>query len=439
MKALDLHLHMQKLGTWVDWSKTCDGFKAGQPSVDVTGIAVGWTSVLPALQQAHAAGCNLFVTHEPTFYDHMDEDPRWRETKPARRKSRFLEQTGMVVYRCHDVWDRVPDIGITDSWATHLSLPTPTARKTYYNLYTLPAQPAHELAQRVAASVVDLDQHAVQLLGPPGKIVSRLAIGTGAITDVPTMVEMGADVILATDDGLTYWRHGTWAIDQDLPVIIVNHATAELPGMRSLADYLRRQFPDVKVEYVGPQCLYSLVGAARSGQSQLTMVLDDLSALPPADVPPGYRLHHLQPGQEWAYTQVMADSIYPGQSLEGWFERTFSSNRQYDPQNLLLIWCGDQPVAVTAAWQADLDGQQVGCIHMVGVLAAHRGKGLGKVITLAALHQLGRRGFARAILDTDDWRIPAIKAYLRLGFKPIYRDESHQARWQAAMRRIESS
>lgn len=66
MRALEIDQHMREVGTWVDWSQTVDTFKSGDPRMDVRGIAVAWQSQWPTLKAAHAAGCNLFVTHEPT-------------------------------------------------------------------------------------------------------------------------------------------------------------------------------------------------------------------------------------------------------------------------------------------------------------------------------------------------------------------------------------
>ena len=50
------------------------------------------------------------------------------------------------------------------------------------------------------------------------------------------------------------------------------------------------------------------------------------------------------------------------------------------------------------------------------------------------------RGYPAAVLETDDFRIPAIRSYMKLGFVPVYdvRGEDHRARWSkvTARRRI---
>ncbi len=60
--------------TGVEWRKeTVDTFKTGNPDTPVTGIATTFIASLDVLQRAAAAGRNLIITHEPTFYNHLDK------------------------------------------------------------------------------------------------------------------------------------------------------------------------------------------------------------------------------------------------------------------------------------------------------------------------------------------------------------------------------
>jgi len=57
----------------VPWrSETVDTFKAGNPETVVKGIATSFSATLDVCQRAHAAGRNLLIMHEPTFYNHTD-------------------------------------------------------------------------------------------------------------------------------------------------------------------------------------------------------------------------------------------------------------------------------------------------------------------------------------------------------------------------------
>lgn len=73
---------------------------------------------------------------------------------------------------------------------------------------------------------------------------------------------------------------------------------------------------------------------------------------------------------------------------------------------------------------------------MVAVHPGAQGKGLGKKICLAVLHDLASRGYKSALLSTDDIRLPAIKLYLSLGFEPFYTDGSHKERWNKVYEKI---
>jgi putative NIF3 family GTP cyclohydrolase 1 type 2 len=259
---------MRALGTWVNWEQTVDTFKAGNPDDEVRAIAVAWQSQWPTLKAAHEAGCNLFITHEPTFYVHRDDDPGAYQDAQLDAKRAWLKATGMVVYRCHDVWDLVPQHGVRDSWARGLGLdgsPLAEDARRYYGLYRVGPESVRQLAERFGARLVDVGQHGVQVVGDASRVVQHLAIGTGAACRVPAMASLRApggaapDALLVTDDGIRFWADGCWAIDRDLPLLVVNHASAEEWGLRSLASYLQEHFPGVAIRHFAQGCLYQTV------------------------------------------------------------------------------------------------------------------------------------------------------------------------------------
>ena len=57
----------------VEWkAETVDGFKAGDPSIVITGVATTSMATLAVLQQAVKTGANLVITTHPTFYARTD-------------------------------------------------------------------------------------------------------------------------------------------------------------------------------------------------------------------------------------------------------------------------------------------------------------------------------------------------------------------------------
>jgi GNAT superfamily N-acetyltransferase len=81
----------------------------------------------------------------------------------------------------------------------------------------------------------------------------------------------------------------------------------------------------------------------------------------------------------------------------------------------------------------DVEGPQSGAcaLSWVGVDPAHRGRGLGKELTALAIDAAVAGGKSLICLSTDDFRIPAIRTYLSVGFRPCLGswDRSHHWRW----------
>ena len=256
MKAREVMAHFQQVGTWVNWDRTCDQFLHGDPDVEVKGIAAAWIPTHAALEQASDKGLNLFITHEPAFLDAYQGTLTGDEL--IGRKKALLDESGITLMRCHDTWDRMPQFGIPDAWAEFLGFHTearPVA--SFYRVCLLDEMRVEEAARLVLEKIRALGQDTVLIFGDRDQRVKRMAVGTGAITHLPSMYDLKVDLILATDDGMNFWNGGLWAADLGMPLLIVNHATAEKPGMRAMARYLKKTFPELTVEYLDVSFPYS--------------------------------------------------------------------------------------------------------------------------------------------------------------------------------------
>jgi putative NIF3 family GTP cyclohydrolase 1 type 2 len=259
--AAEVELHLRSLnGGWVNWTDTTDAFLAGDPEIEPTGIAVGWMGSRAALEEGLRLGCNLFITHEPIFYNGQYDDEGMLRSPAAQAKREWLSRSGLTVLRCHDLWDQLPGIGIPDSWARLLGFDRPIVGEGYCRVFDVRGRTAGAIAEQVASATRFLGQDAVELLGSPDTPVSRLALGTGAITPVTHFLETyHADIALCSDDGFTYWREGSMAADLGIPIIVVNHAVSEIEGMRHLAEHLRERFPALPIHFIPQTCMYRLV------------------------------------------------------------------------------------------------------------------------------------------------------------------------------------
>lgn len=171
---------------------------------------------------------------------------------------------------------------------------------------------------------------------------------------------------------------------------------------------------------------------------QLRMLLPHLDDLQALKVPDGYHLRTFQPGDERAWGEIMEST--GGLGTEWTIERVRERmilREQFDSAGMFFVTSdadAGRPVASATAWRASQDERVLGNVHMVCAVESHRGRGLGRLVTLAVLHRLREQGFQRADLSTDDWRLAAIKTYLGLGFVPVYLPDPdgldpHEPRW----------
>lgn len=159
------------------------------------------------------------------------------------------------------------------------------------------------------------------------------------------------------------------------------------------------------------------------------MWLKDLSHLPPIQMPEDFYVCTLKPGIEQDYIDVMRQSLKKNADPE-WFHQNFLKDIEYDPQNLILVYREKTPVAVAAAWQVKRKNQNIGHLKSVGVVEDYRGQGLGRQVSLVALHRLRDRGFHKVMLKTHGNRLRAIHLYLSIGFEPQYNLWMGKRKWR---------
>ena len=72
-----------------------------------------------------------------------------------------------------------------------------------------------------------------------------------------------------------------------------------------------------------------------------------------------------------------------------------------------------------------------GALNWVCGDPAHTGKGLGMSVCAAVTARLLAAGYEEVYLLTDDWRLPALSIYLKLGYRPLLFAPDMEVRWQA--------
>jgi putative NIF3 family GTP cyclohydrolase 1 type 2 len=83
---------------------TVDTVKTGDPRQPAAGIVTTFLASYDVIEAAIAKGANFIITHEPTFYNHLDETD-WLVNDPIyQAKRKLIDDHGLVIWRFHDYW-----------------------------------------------------------------------------------------------------------------------------------------------------------------------------------------------------------------------------------------------------------------------------------------------------------------------------------------------
>jgi mycothiol synthase len=161
---------------------------------------------------------------------------------------------------------------------------------------------------------------------------------------------------------------------------------------------------------------------------QLLMRRSTLDSLPPIPpLPPGYTLREYQDGDLEPVARLLSAAF----NDENWTPDQVRRKLVDAPdvRKTFVVAYEGAPVAVASVRLLPDRFPDSGYLHWVAVDPAHQGRKLGAVVVLAVLHEFARIGCKDAVLETDDDRLPAIKTYQNLGFRPEHREPMHVDRW----------
>ncbi len=239
----------------VPWrTPTVDTFKAGDPATRVTGIAVTMMATYDVLVRAAASGDNLIISHEPTFYSHLDKTAGFEQQHDAvwAQKEQFIREHHLVVWRFHDHWHMHRPDGIltgvvrTLKWQAYQSQTEPS-------LFVVPEMTLADLASQMKDR---LGINVLRVVGDPAMKVTRVSLAPGASgpehhqmllhRDHPDVLAIGEvpewETIEYIADASAEGRHEA--------LILLGHIPSEQAGMEYCTEWLKTFVNEVKVEFV---------------------------------------------------------------------------------------------------------------------------------------------------------------------------------------------
>jgi mycothiol synthase len=157
---------------------------------------------------------------------------------------------------------------------------------------------------------------------------------------------------------------------------------------------------------------------------------------PPAwTLPPAYSLRFYQAGDELAYFTLMERAGYPGWTLHEfglWLQKAL-------PTGFFMAFdraTGQLAATAMACHNPTPLHPLGGSVSCVATDPDHRCRGLGYAVAAAATCRLVEAGYREIYMLTDDWRLGAIKIYLRMGWQPhMFRDDMPD-KWRAVCESI---
>lgn len=118
--------------------------------------------------------------------------------------------------------------------------------------------------------------------------------------------------------------------------------------------------------------------------------------------------------------------IGPDTPAQQVFDACMTNEKGFHPENLFFVFLDGKAVATICVL---LYENNVGWVHMVAASPECRGKGVAKLLMDITSACLFEHGCVYSGLSTDDHRIPAIKSYLRAGYKPVLYEDGMDERW----------
>ena len=242
-----------KANVGIPWRpQTVDNLIAGAPALPVKGIATTMMATLDVLQRAAAAGRNMVITHESTFFSHQDNVEQLKQDKTYLFKLDFIEKNNMAVFHFHDHWHGHRPDGIATGmirdlgWEKNVDPVNP--RRFHFD-----AVPLARFVQDIEAK---LKIRTMRVLGDPRLPVKRVAASWGYVSQfpgTPIIANPEVDVLIVGETReweLVEYVQDAIASGQNKALVVLGHVVSEQAGMKYCAEWLKPIVPEVPVEFI---------------------------------------------------------------------------------------------------------------------------------------------------------------------------------------------
>lgn len=150
----------------------------------------------------------------------------------------------------------------------------------------------------------------------------------------------------------------------------------------------------------------------------------------------GYKLHtYIRNNDSIFGLQEFKDKWYDltitGIKVGEDYKEKYLDDPKIPDDGFFVVLDKDNNLVATAGIQIGRHTPDSATLHMVVTDPNHRGRQLGKIVTVAVMQYAKDHGIGAVYLTTDDFRKAAVNMYLKLGFKPCLYATDMKDRWCA--------
>jgi len=232
--------------------KTVDTIKIGNASQPVTGITSTFLATCDVIQQSIQAGNNFIITHEPTFYNHLDEVDWLADNSVYQFKRRLIEENQLVIWRCHDYWHHLKPDGIMTGVEKKLGWQS-FADPSVAFLYRRSPLPLSELITEVKQKLEIPLVRVIGNLDLPVEKIGFLVGSPGGKSQIKFLNLYDPDVLITGE--INEWETNIFTQDaiatgRKKALVILGHAASEEAGMAYFVEWLQALIPTVKINHI---------------------------------------------------------------------------------------------------------------------------------------------------------------------------------------------
>jgi len=233
------------------FSPTVDILKTGDPGMRVTGVVCTMFPTIPNIQKTIELGANFMIVHEPSFYNHEDDQHLVPKNEVLEKKLDLLKDHHIAIWRFHDyIHTLVPDMVLMGvlkklDWTNSLNPAT-----------SLVEIPPRSLGEVLAYVKEKLQIEHFRYEGDLDQVIHTIGILPGAVgvrKHLNKVENFHPDLLMVGE--MSEWETGEYFRDRislgyKSSLIILGHAKSEEPGMEYFSEWLKNEIPEIPVHHI---------------------------------------------------------------------------------------------------------------------------------------------------------------------------------------------